>query len=166
MANMYPSYLAGGGGYSGTAQPADVLTGETFINANGPQTGSMINNGAVDINLTSGQTYTVPEGYHNGNGTVTAPTSQRSFGVISSGFLILFDGVSGKNIRASSGTFDFGDFIVSVTNATTFSINVPCTVYTSNMAETQSGNLNTMTTTSVAANTNITASSAPMIVVI
>lgn len=80
MANMYPSHLAGGGGYSGTAQPSDVLSGATFVNANGPQTGSMTNNGAVSESLTEGQSYTIPEGYHNGNGTVTALASGLSDG--------------------------------------------------------------------------------------
>ena len=72
MGNMYPSHLAGGGGYSGTAQPADVLTGETFINANGPQTGTMSNNGADTQTIAPGSSYTIPAGYHNGSGVISA----------------------------------------------------------------------------------------------
>lgn len=35
-------------------------------------TGSMENIGAVNQTLNAGESYTIPEGYHNGNGTVTA----------------------------------------------------------------------------------------------
>ena len=40
-------------------------------------TGTMKNNGAVDQTINVGQTYTIPEGYHDGNGTVSIskPTS-------------------------------------------------------------------------------------------
>lgn len=72
MANQYRSVLAGAGGTGGDAVSSEVLSGKTFTNDNGPQTGSMTNNGAVTQTLTAGQSYTIPEGYHNGNGTVTA----------------------------------------------------------------------------------------------
>lgn len=72
MANQYRSILAGGAATGGDALPANVLSGKTFTNDNGPQTGTMVNNGAVSQTIAAGQSYTVPEGYHNGNGTVTA----------------------------------------------------------------------------------------------
>jgi len=58
---------------SGNAVPADVLSGKTFSNDSGAQTGTMPNNGAVSqtINTQGGQ-YTIPAGYHNGSGKVTA----------------------------------------------------------------------------------------------
>ncbi|WP_339283670.1 hypothetical protein [Paenibacillus sp. FSL R5-0486] len=57
----------------GTADPGDVLTGETFTNDSGVQTGNMPNNGA--INITPGSSsQTIPIGYHNGGGTVSAVT--------------------------------------------------------------------------------------------
>lgn len=34
--------------------------------------GTMPNNGAVSASLNAGQSYTIPEGYHNGNGIITA----------------------------------------------------------------------------------------------
>ena len=34
--------------------------------------GTMVNNGAVSASLNAGQSYTIPEGYHNGSGKVTA----------------------------------------------------------------------------------------------
>lgn len=53
----------------GTASPEDVLTGETFTNDAGVQTGSMVNNGAVNI-TPSNVSQSIPIGYHNGGGTV------------------------------------------------------------------------------------------------
>lgn len=76
MANQYRSVLASGGASTGgDALPAEVLAGKTFTNDNGAQTGTMTNNGAVSQTLAAGQSYTIPEGYHNGNGTVTANPS-------------------------------------------------------------------------------------------
>lgn len=73
MANQYRSVLASGGASTGgDALPAEVLAGKTFTNDNGAQTGTMTNNGAVTQTLSAGQSYTIPEGYHNGNGIVTA----------------------------------------------------------------------------------------------
>lgn len=74
MANMYRSSLqAGGVQPTGDAVAADVLTGKTFSNANAVGiSGSMANNGAVSQTLAAGASYTIPEGYHNGSGTVTA----------------------------------------------------------------------------------------------
>ncbi len=72
MANQYRSVLAGAGGTGGDALPAEVLAGKTFTNDNGPQTGSMINRGAVSGSATPSQPYTIPEGYHNGSGVVNA----------------------------------------------------------------------------------------------
>ncbi|KAG3040173.1 hypothetical protein PC121_g23634 [Phytophthora cactorum] len=57
----------------GTAVAADVLTGKTFTNDLGEQTGSMVNRGAVSI-TPSASAQTVQQGYHNGTGTVTAVT--------------------------------------------------------------------------------------------
>ena len=79
MSNNYTSALGvSGGGVqpTGNAQPADVLSGKTFSNADGVgKTGTMVNNGAVSETLAAGQSYTVPEGYHNGSGTVTAQSA-------------------------------------------------------------------------------------------
>lgn len=75
MANHYRSVLASGGGVqpTGDAIAADVLTGKTFSNANTVGiTGTMPNNGAVSGQATPSQPYTIPAGYHNGSGVVTA----------------------------------------------------------------------------------------------
>lgn len=55
-----------------TANAGDVLTGKTIINAEGtPLSGTMPNHGAISKKLDINSTYTIPEGYHNGNGKVS-----------------------------------------------------------------------------------------------
>lgn len=56
-----------------TAGAANVLTGKTFVAADGTVVdGTMVNNGAVTKVLdTSTTSYTVPAGYHNGSGKVS-----------------------------------------------------------------------------------------------
>lgn len=58
-----------------TATASDVLSPKVIVDATGATiTGVMPNNGAVSRVLdatTSNQSYTVPSGYHNGNGTVS-----------------------------------------------------------------------------------------------
>lgn len=56
---------------SGTATPSDVLAGVPFSNEDGEQVGTMPNNGAVSYTLPINGTYSIPAGYHNGNGKVT-----------------------------------------------------------------------------------------------
>lgn len=59
---------------SGDAAAANVLSGKTFYsNSYTRHTGSMVNCGAVNPTaLNPGGSYTVPAGYHNGSGKVTA----------------------------------------------------------------------------------------------
>lgn len=60
---------------SGNATAADVLVGKTFTNDDGVEyTGTMADNGAVTQALNCGGSYTIPAGYHNGSGKVTANT--------------------------------------------------------------------------------------------
>ena len=64
----------------GNAAAGDVLSGKTFTNnTTSGVTGSMTNNGAVDETLdTTTTSYTVPEGYHDGTGTVAIETQTKS----------------------------------------------------------------------------------------
>ena len=65
-----------------TATAADVLATKVFIAADGTTTtGTMSNNGAVSKTLdatTGNQSYTIPAGYHNGNGKVTVVLEEKS----------------------------------------------------------------------------------------
>lgn len=58
----------------GDAADSHVLTGKTYYNKDPKtrRTGTMPNRGAVAQELAAGGSYTVPEGYHNGGGKVTA----------------------------------------------------------------------------------------------
>lgn len=78
-------FMTGGGGTDTsavTALPADVLTNHKFIDSEGDEVdGTMANNGAVHQTLDGGASYTIPEGYHDGTGTVTAkPLSDQTPG--------------------------------------------------------------------------------------
>lgn len=65
-----------------TATAPDVLATKVFIAANGTTTtGTMANNGAVSKTLdatTGNQSYTIPAGYHNGNGKVTVVLEEKT----------------------------------------------------------------------------------------
>lgn len=55
------------------ATAADVLEGKTIVTGSGDVEGTMVNRGAVSKTLdatTNNQTYTVPQGYHDGTGNV------------------------------------------------------------------------------------------------
>lgn len=58
-----------------TATAANVLDGDVFVDATGAEIeGTMPNNGAKTSTLDAGGSYTIPAGYHNGSGKVTAKT--------------------------------------------------------------------------------------------
>jgi len=65
--------LQGEGGEYGTAQPEHVLEGYTIGTEQGVVVGTMPDRGAVTNTITAqGGSYTIPQGYHNGSGKVTA----------------------------------------------------------------------------------------------
>lgn len=63
-----------------TAAAGDVLTGKVIVTADGKvTTGTMANNGAVSKVLTaSDPSYTVPQGYHSGSGTVSVDPESKT----------------------------------------------------------------------------------------
>ena len=66
---------------SGNASPSDVLSGKTFTNNDGEQTGAMPNRGAWGTNINPGESATIPVGYHNGGGKVIASSISPTSGV-------------------------------------------------------------------------------------
>lgn len=87
-------------GAKATATNAYVLNGRTYYKNGMLYTGTMKNNGAVSDSITSQNgTYTIPSGYHNGNGKITAninsgTLSTPTIGVYSSGYITASSGVS------------------------------------------------------------------------
>jgi hypothetical protein len=87
----------GGGVDSVTGAAGDLLSGKTMNDASGANvTGTMPNNGAASSTITtqSGQ-YTIPAGYHNGSGKVTAALpspANGSSGYIETGQVSSWDG--------------------------------------------------------------------------
>ena len=60
---------------SATATAAQILTGQTAYVNGLKVTGTMPNRGAVTVSLTDDGSYTIPAGYHNGSGKVTATST-------------------------------------------------------------------------------------------
>lgn len=59
----------------------NVLSGKVFVNSTGEVEGTMTNNGTVTETLdatTGNQSYTIPEGYHSGSGTVSITLETKS----------------------------------------------------------------------------------------
>lgn len=67
---------------TGNAVVGNVLSGKTFANASSDAlTGTMPNRGAVSQSLNCSGSYTIPAGYHNGSGKVTANSLASQTGV-------------------------------------------------------------------------------------
>lgn len=89
-----------------TALASDILSGKTAYVNGVKRTGTMTNRGAVTNTITTqGGTYTIPSGYHNGSGKVTANFSN----------LIASNVKSGVNIGGVVGTFTNGVSTTTVT---------------------------------------------------
>lgn len=62
-----------------TAVVAEVLSGKTFHARGAALTGTMTNNGAVTGTISDASTaYTIPQGYHDGSGTVSIDSTSES----------------------------------------------------------------------------------------
>lgn len=94
-----------------TATAAEILTGKTAYVTGSKVTGSMANNGGVKGTISNLTTpYTIPQGYHDGSGTVSIDEAEKSKIVadnIRQGVTIL--GVEGtmtgtENVKAQSKT--------------------------------------------------------------
>nr|DAL84457.1 MAG TPA: hypothetical protein [Caudoviricetes sp.] len=60
--------------FTGDSSDSQVLVGKTYYNTDPKKkrTGTMANQGAINQTLNAGGSYTIPAGYHNGGGKVTA----------------------------------------------------------------------------------------------
>ena len=94
MADIFVA-AGGSGGASSDETPAraaDVLSGKTYLGADTDDdvgTGAMPDNGAMQKTLRAGESVTVPRGYHNGSGAVTAaPLAEQTPGNAAPGDIV------------------------------------------------------------------------------
>ena len=59
-----------------TAAVAEVIAGKTFAARGALLTGTMVNNGAVTVNIVDLTAYTIPAGFHDGSGTVSIAAAE------------------------------------------------------------------------------------------
>lgn len=111
-----------------TATESEILSGKTAYNKGNKVTGKMPNNGAVAGKITSkAQKYTVPQGYHDGSGTVQIDATEQAKLIpdnIRQGVTVL--GVEGN----MSGSEDVKAQSKSVTPKTTSQTILPDSGYT------------------------------------
>lgn len=62
----------------GNVTSTDILSGKTALSDGNKITGSMVNNGSVSASINPGGTYTIPAGFHDGTGIITAKPNQNS----------------------------------------------------------------------------------------
>jgi hypothetical protein len=80
------NFILQGEGASGNATASDLLSGKTATTDAGEIVGTMPNRGAVANTITTqGGQYTIPAGYHNGAGKITASFANLVAGNIKSG---------------------------------------------------------------------------------
>ena len=62
-----------------TASASEILSGQTAYGSSGKITGTMTNNGAIAENIsTKSQVVTIPNGYHDGSGTVQIDSTEQA----------------------------------------------------------------------------------------
>lgn len=84
-----------------TTAATDVISGKKFINSTGQiEEGTMTINQAEDVTLSCGEQYKIPEGHHNGSGTISVPDlstltpGTATADKIMSGYTAVVDGVT------------------------------------------------------------------------
>lgn len=65
-------YVMAGDIKDATAEDSNVLSGKTYYNNNGKREGTMPNRGGMSAELAAGGSVSIPEGYHDGTGSVRA----------------------------------------------------------------------------------------------
>ena len=105
-----------------TAEPSQVLSGQKFIGAAAVlQDGAMVNQGAVNASLdATNKSYTIPAGYHNGNGKVSVTTQTKSVTPSSAQQTVYPD--SGKLLSAVTVAAQSGKTVYSGTVSSTTEI--------------------------------------------
>lgn len=94
-----------------TASASDILSGKTAGVKGSIITGTMKNNGAVNQTLNAGGSYTIPSGYHNGSGKVTANSlSSQTSGTATSNHILSGDTawVNGSKVTGTMPNYATG----------------------------------------------------------
>ena len=109
--------LTGGKLALADAETGDVLSGKKFYAEDKTlKTGTMPDNGAVELTVAPGQSVAIPEGYHNGNGKVTNGLASVSIPYFR--FAVYTD----NYIQAGVGMHQSGTLQLDTTNFTTLTI--------------------------------------------
>lgn len=133
MANLYRSVKGATQVLpTGNAVEADVLAGKTFSNSSGTgKTGTMANRGAVTATVTDGQVYTIPAGYHNGNGTITGSMGVQSltdctFTMVAASTTCTYNsGITGKShVAATKSHYQTVDRTYGTIGTTTLALSI------------------------------------------
>ena len=97
-----------------TAVASQILSGYTAYVKGSKITGSMTNRGAVSQSLNCGSSYTIPAGYHNGSGKVTANSLASQTSATATAAQILSGYTAWVNGNKLTGTLKSGVNISSV----------------------------------------------------
>lgn len=107
-----------------TVTAPDILNGKTAYGKDGKLTGSMRNNGAVNKTISSkSESYTIPQGYHNGSGKVAISESEQAKIIASN----IKKGVSILGVAGSYEATSLGGSQVKVGTTTSTTINTGLT---------------------------------------
>lgn len=111
-----------------TATAAEILSGKTAYNKGSKLTGTMKNNGAVAGKITErASKYTIPQGYHDGSGTVDIDATEQAKLIPSN----IRDGITILGVEGTmSGSEDIKAQTKTVTSGTDDQTVLPDTGYT------------------------------------